>query len=294
MVNRSPPIQRILKTSRLFLYQTSSDYYLNDIMSDYSIDLQGKTNIVFTDEHYRYKIENGKDSVDLIIYVTSIDRDIQKAAPIIIKVPSDISYAIILDDCFMDHNELIDITALANLDVSKVISMRGLFYKCNHLTDISPISSWNVTNVKNMCCMFAGCLSLKNIHALSNWTVLENCDIRKFYTIPDVSLDKIYRYIFPEVNDIDAIIFDEELKSDSQTVWVEHVVPHRRKMYQNAYVKNNCPSWLVERYMKLHMLPERRMEYDYELHRSKHRNELGEWLFENYRDIIDYNIYNWL
>ena len=139
--------------------------------------------------------------------------------------------------------------------------------------------------------MFYGCLSLKNILDLSDWTVLENCNIRRFYTIPDVSLRETYQYIFPEVDDIDKMIRCEESESDSQTVWDEHIVPYRRMMYQNAYVKDNCPSWLVERYMKVHVFRERWMIYDYESHGSKYRDELGEWMFENYRDIIDYSVY---
>ena len=193
----------------------------------------------------------------------------------------------------MDHHDLIDITALAELDASKVISMSGLFYKCDHLTDIAPISAWNVSNVKDMMYMFTGCLSLKNILALSDWTVLENCNIRRFYTIPDVSLEETYRYIFPEVNNINELIRDELLANGSSGVWREHVVPNRRAIYQNAYVKNNCPSWLVERYMKLHGFCAGRSEYAYELYGPDYRDELGEWLFENYRDIIDYNIYVW-
>ena len=141
--------------------------------------------------------------------------------------------------------------------------------------------------------MFYGCLSLKNILDLSDWTVLENCNIRRFYTIPDASLRETYRYIFPEVDDIDKMIRYEESEADSQTVWDEHIVPYRRMMYQNAYVKNNCPSWLVERYMKVHVFRDRWMVYDYERHGPKYREDLGEWLFENYRDIIDYSVYVW-
>ena len=269
------------------------DYYLNDIMSDYSIDLHHKTKLIIKDEHYRYMIKSGKDSADLIIYVQSINPDIQKAAPIIIKVPSNIHYNIVLDGCFEHHHELMDITALAELDASKVISMHGMFNCCNSLTDITPISRWDVSNVTDMSGLFYGCLSLKNITALSNWSVLENCNIRRFYTIPDVSLEKTYRYIFPEVDDIKAFIDNDELESASQTVWMEHTVPYRRMKYQNAYVKNNCPSWLVERFMKVHTFPGRWMCYDYERNRDKYRNELGEWQFENYRDIIDYETYNW-
>jgi hypothetical protein len=128
---------------------------------------------------------------------------------------------------------------------------------------------------------------------LSNWMVLENCNVRYFYTIPDVSLEETYRYIFPEVNDIDAKIREEERESDSRTVWMEQIVPYRRMLYQNAYVKNNCPSWLVERYMKVHTFSERRMYYDYERIPSIYRTEFGDLLYKGYRDIIDYKIYEW-
>jgi hypothetical protein len=279
----------------VILYITSGDYYLHDIMSDYSIDLRHKTKIVITDEHYRYRIKSGrKHSVDLIIYVESIEYSIQKAAPINIKVPSDISYRIVLDNCFMDQHELIDITALAELDASKVISMRGMFGQCDSLMDITPISTWDVSIVMNMCALFYKCLSLKNIMVLSNWMVPEGCNIRHFYTIPEVSsLEELYRYIFPEVNNINEMVYNERWGSDSQTVWVEYTVPHRRKMYKNKYVKNNCPNWLVERYMKVHTLPERGSLYEYEHNQYNYRNALGDWLFENYRDIIDFEIYNW-
>ena len=262
-------------------------------MSNHSIDLRGKTNLVITDEHYRYNIKKGNDSVDLIIYIRSINYDIQKAAPIIVKVPNDISYSIILDDCFADHGKLIDITALAELDASKVISMRGMFYACRSLTDITPISSWDVSKVTDMYALFYRCLSLKNLTVLSGWTVLEDCNIRNFYTIPDVSLKETYEYIFPEVDDINAIIENDERESGSQTVWIEHILPYRRKLYQNTYVKNNCPSWLVERYMKVHTFPEGCIEYDYERNYNKYHDEFGNWLFGNYIYIIDYNIYNW-
>ena len=262
-------------------------------MSDYSIDLRHKTTIVIKDEHYIYRIKSGKDSADLIIYVESRNRNIQKAAPINIKVPRDISYNIVLDNCFIYHSELTDITTLAELDASKVISMHRMFSCCGNLTDITPISSWDVSNVKDMSELFYGCLSLKNITVLSNWTVLENCNIRCFYTISEVSLEELYRYIFPEVNDIKSLIYNDEVESSSQTVWIEHVIPYRRMMYQNAYVKNNCPIWLVERYMKVHVFRGRWMSYDYERNRDKYRDELGEWQFENYRDIINYPLYNW-
>jgi surface protein len=262
-------------------------------MPDYSIDLHHKTKIVITDEYYQYTIKSGEDSADLIIYVESINPDIQKAHPINIKVPSDISYNIVLDRCFIYHRELIDITALAELDASKVISMYGMFHCCNHLADITPISTWDVSSVTNMDSLFSRCLSLKNIMVLSNWTVLEDCDIRRFYTIPDVSLEELYRYIFPNVNDINETILDEEVRSGSRTVWVEDVVPYRRRIYQNEYVKNNCPSWLVERYMKVHTLHDHSMEYDYEHNSDKYLNELGDWLFNNYKYMIDFLIYNW-
>lgn len=78
-------------------------------MSHPSIDLHGKIKTVTTDEHYRCTIKNGKDSVDQIIYIKSIDHTIQKTAPIVIKVPSNISYDIVLDDCFMHQYELISV-----------------------------------------------------------------------------------------------------------------------------------------------------------------------------------------
>ena len=260
-------------------------------MSDYYIDLRYETMIVFTDEHYRYRIESKQDSVDLIIYVESSHRDIQKAAPINIKVPRDISYHIVLDYCFTYHGRLTDITALAELDASKVISMHRMFSCCGNLTDITPLSKWNVSNVKDMSELFYGCLSLKNIMVLSNWTVLENCNIRCFYTISEVSYEELYRYIFPEVNDIKSFIYNDEVESGDTSAWMEHTIPYRRRKYRNKYVKNNCPSWLVERYMKVHAFHERLIVYDYERNENKYRNELGDWLFENYRDIINYPIH---
>ncbi len=262
-------------------------------MSNHSIDLRYETRIAITDEHYRYNIKKGNDSVDLIIYVISIDNDIRKAAPINIKVPSDISYHIVLDYCFTDHYKLTDITALAELDASKVISMHRMFSYCNKLTDITPLSTWDVSNVKDMSRMFYKCTSLKNILALSDWTVLENCNIRRFYTIPEVSLEETYRYIFPEVNDIKTFIYNDKVESGDMSDWMEHTVPYRRMKYRNEYVKNNCPSWLVERYMKVHVFHKRLIMYDYKCNENKYRNEFGDWLFENYRDIIDYPIYKW-
>lgn len=276
-----------------FLYSSLSDYYLMDIMSVHSIDLHHKTKLELKDIYYRYMITTGKDSADLVIYIQSRNLNIQKAAPIIINVPSDISYNIVLDGCFEHHHELIDITALAELDASKVISMRNMFNCCNNLTDITPISRWDVSNVMDMRGLFYECLSLKNILALSDWTVPENCNIRKFYTIPEVPLEELYRYIYPEVDDIKAFIENDEIESASQTVWMEHTVPYRRMKYQNAYVQNNCPNWLVERFMKVHVFRGRWMNYDYECNEYEYRNELGEWQFENYRDIIDYETYNW-
>lgn len=142
-------------------------------------DLSSTERTRFDDDNYIYELHNHEGK--LIIDIRSMCSTIQKAKPMKINVPDTIDYCINLHQCFYNHHELNDLSALKSFDTSHVVDMSEMFYGCHNLTDCDSLSSWDVSNVTDMSEMFYCCHIFLDFSAIEAWNISSNCVLHKFY-----------------------------------------------------------------------------------------------------------------
>ena len=143
----------------------------------------------FDDGNYVYDLHNQGNR--LIIHIRSMRLMCQKAKPIKISIPDTIDYYIDLSECFYDHGQLVDISALSSFDSSHVVNMSNMFSRCRKLESIEPLSNWDVSNVWDMTGTFNTCQRLYDLTCLSNWKVRDDCVLEAFYSIYNPNLEPI-------------------------------------------------------------------------------------------------------
>jgi surface protein len=154
--------------------------YLPQQTSINSFDLSSTDATQFSDSSYVYIFRNQGGKI--IIKIRSMHLMCRKAKPIKISIPDTIDYYIDLSECFYDHTQLIDISALSFFDTTRVVNMSEMFSRCRKLASIEPLSNWDVSNVWDMTGAFNACWRLTDLKCLSNWKVRDDCILEGFYS----------------------------------------------------------------------------------------------------------------
>ncbi|MFJ6921379.1 MAG: BspA family leucine-rich repeat surface protein, partial [Lactobacillus crispatus] len=84
-----------------------------------------------------------------------------------------------------DHNQISDLSSLANWNTGKVIDMSYMF-DYNQISDLSPLANWNTSNVYDMEYMFDH-NQISDLSPLANWNTGKVTDMRNMFDHNQIS-----------------------------------------------------------------------------------------------------------